>query len=216
MTGHYGLGEKLPTEQEICAHYGVSRTVVREAVAGLRAAGLVTSRRGSGVFVAANGEAKPMPLQLKNTESLPEVIDVLELRAPVEIEAARLAARRASPRQVEEIRRCHAAFESALLKGQETRMADFVFHQAIAAATNNNAFCTFLEQLGRQTIPRSKLEIASDNGAYASYLEQLLAEHAEIVAGIEQQDPDAAMRAMQKHLNGSLSRYMEISRTLTS
>src|SRR5271168_5441753 len=86
-------GAKLPTEQEMVAAMGVSRTVVREAVAALRAEGLVVTRQGVGAFVAA-APRRPFRIEGGELHSLREVIEVLELRTGVEIEAAGLAAER--------------------------------------------------------------------------------------------------------------------------
>src|SRR5436305_3000715 len=85
-------GAKLPTEQEMVAAMGVSRTVVREAVAALRAQGLVVTRQGSGAFVAPDMQSRPFRLAFDGPPSIAEVLDVMELRAGVEVEAAALAA----------------------------------------------------------------------------------------------------------------------------
>src|SRR5262249_41120942 len=88
-------GAKLPTEQEMGTAMGVSRTVVREAVAALRAQGLVVTRQGAGAFVAPDAESRPFRLSFDGLPSIAEVLDVMELRASVEVEAAGLAAARA-------------------------------------------------------------------------------------------------------------------------
>src|SRR6201990_2294909 len=87
-------GSRLPTEQEMIAATGVSRTVVREAVAALRADGLVVTRQGVGAFVADNA-SRPFRVDFDESSSLGEVLNVMELRAGVEIESAGLAAERA-------------------------------------------------------------------------------------------------------------------------
>src|SRR5271168_1745285 len=94
-SGRLAPGSRLPTEQEMIATTGVSRTVVREAVAALRAEGLVVTRQGVGAFVAA-APRRPFRIEGGELHSLREVIEVMELRTGVEIEAAGLAAERAS------------------------------------------------------------------------------------------------------------------------
>lgn len=212
--GQYGPGDKLPTESAIGAKYGVSRTVVREALAGLRAAGIVVSRRGSGVFVAERA-AQAMPtLALDDwPRKVPDVVNALELRASVEVQAARLAASRASIGQIEEIYELHRAFARKIAAGTEASGDDFAFHRGIARATNNAYFDRFLEQLGPRTIPRNELGIARGTDAYGAYMEQLEAEHRTILEAIESRSPDAASAAMEAHLIGSLSRYRDLSRT---
>src|SRR5215813_12300794 len=87
-------GARLPTEQQMAAAMGVSRTVVREAVAALRAEGVVMTRQGAGAFVASEIGRRPFRLAVEGLPSLRDVIDVMELRQAVEIEAAALAAAR--------------------------------------------------------------------------------------------------------------------------
>src|SRR5215217_5801019 len=93
-SGKLPTGARLPTEQEMIAATGVSRTVVREAVAALRAEGLVVTRQGAGVFVAEGGR-RPFRIEPADLNSLREVLQVMELRTGIEIEAAGLAAERA-------------------------------------------------------------------------------------------------------------------------
>src|SRR6266702_7953242 len=94
-SGRIPPGSRLPTEQEMIATTGVSRTVVREAVAALRAEGLVITRQGVGAFVTANPR-RPFRLEGGELDELREVIGVMELRTGVEVEAAGIAAERGS------------------------------------------------------------------------------------------------------------------------
>src|SRR5215510_7910706 len=97
-SGKIPPGSRLPTEQELIAATGVSRTVVREAVAALRADGLVITRQGVGAFVPQN--ARP-PLRIEFDQlSLRAVLDVMELRTGIEIEAAGLAGAAAQDRRM--------------------------------------------------------------------------------------------------------------------
>src|ERR1700720_3312974 len=93
--GKLAPGSRLPTEQEMIAATGVSRTVVREAVAALRAEGLLITRQGAGAFVAEGGR-RPFRINAGELRSLREVIEVMELRTGIEIESAGLAAERAA------------------------------------------------------------------------------------------------------------------------
>jgi DNA-binding FadR family transcriptional regulator len=205
-------GDRLPPEPALIARFGVSRTVVREAVAALRADGLVESRQGAGVFVR---EAPPAPEGLSLltgvSRRLPDIIETLELRAAVEIEAAGLAAERASPAQEAEIEAELARFTAAMAAGEPTEAADFAFHRAVARATNNARFEEFLAFLGRRTIPRAELRAAG--GMPAEGLDaRIVAEHRAVADAIAARDPAAARRAMRAHLVGSLDRYRALSR----
>jgi len=73
-------GARLPTEQQMAGAMGVSRTVVREAVAALRAEGLVTTRQGAGAFVAAEVGRRPFRLAVGGLPSVAEVLEIMELR----------------------------------------------------------------------------------------------------------------------------------------
>ena len=92
LSGELSPGARLPTEQEMVAAMGVSRTVVREAIAALRAEGLVTTRQGAGAFVAEDAGRRPFRLALGGLPSVAEALDIMELRQSVEVEAAALAA----------------------------------------------------------------------------------------------------------------------------
>src|SRR6186713_1689209 len=94
LSGKLAPGSRLPTEQEMIAATGVSRTVVREAVAALRSEGLVVTRQGVGAFVADTAQ-RPFRLEVDGLRSAREAMQVMELRMGVEIEAAGLAAERA-------------------------------------------------------------------------------------------------------------------------
>jgi DNA-binding transcriptional regulator YhcF (GntR family) len=85
-------GDKLPSEQELIEQFGVSRTVVREAISSLRAAGLVATQQGVGAFVQAAAASQPFRIDENSLDLIKEVINVVELRIGLEAEAAALAA----------------------------------------------------------------------------------------------------------------------------
>lgn len=124
-SGRYALGTKLPTEHELIAAFGVSRTVVREAIAALRARGLLTTRQGSGVFVSSISDKVPYGIDPEGLGSLAKVIEVMELRMAVEIEAAALASKRASKRQVAVMAQALDVFRKAIRDGETAVKEDF-------------------------------------------------------------------------------------------
>ena len=204
-------GDRLPTEPELIARFGVSRTVVREAVAELRADGLVDSRHGVGVFVRAPRPAREgLSLLTGSAARISDIIETLELRAAVEIEAAGLAARRASPAQEAEIEAALADFAAAMRAGEPTEAADFAFHRAVARAANNARFEEFLAYLGERTIPRAKLREAG--GAAPTRDAQIVAEHEAVARAVAARDVAGARAAMRAHLLGSLERYRALAR----
>jgi GntR family transcriptional regulator, transcriptional repressor for pyruvate dehydrogenase complex len=199
---------RLPTEGRLMAEFGVSRTVVREALSHLQASGLVRTRHGIGSFVAgigASGDAfRIVPEQL---ETLRDVIALLELRIGVETEAAGLAAQRRSAENLGAMRQALDEIASAVEAGQDAVAADFRFHSEIARATQNEHFAGLLATLGQRIIPRARLEAgAAADPERLAYLRRVNAEHESIYDAIAAGDADAARAAMRTHLANSRER----------
>ena len=91
-SGQYKRGERLPTEQDMIGEFNVSRTVVREAIANLKAKGLVHTQQGIGAFVLKDIPSAPFRIEEDNLEIIEEILSVMELRISIELEAAALAA----------------------------------------------------------------------------------------------------------------------------
>jgi DNA-binding FadR family transcriptional regulator len=213
-SGKLAAGARLPTEQELIAAAGVSRTVVREAVAALRAEGLVTTRQGVGAFVAQSPR-RPFRIDGSGLGSLREVIAVMELRTGIEIEAAGLAAERASAASVRRIADAYRAIDRAIGRGDSAVDEDFALHCRIAEATDNPQFLRFLEYLGRFIIPRQTIRVAAGSPqARHAYLTRLQAEHRDIVQAIRAHAVQRARAAMRRHLVNSRKRYQKLAATL--
>jgi DNA-binding FadR family transcriptional regulator len=142
---------------------------------------------------------------------LREVLNVLELRTGVEIEAAGLAAERASPAQRRKIADKYQAIESAVARGGHAVDEDFAFHCAIADATGNPQFRRFLEYLGRFIIPRGTMWEKQRPESARARLEIFQREHRQIVQAIEKRVPAEARAAMQRHLANSRARYEKMA-----
>jgi DNA-binding FadR family transcriptional regulator len=197
-------GEKLPTESVIMEMHGVSRTVVREAISHLQAAGLVQTRHGIGTFVL---EPQPANLFAADTiRTIGDVLSILELRISLETEAAWLAASRRSDEQVQHmdaaLRRIMAATDRA-----GAVESDKAFHLLIAQATGNRYFVDILSDLGNTIIPRARLDsaqLAHDDPV--AYQERVNREHDDIYNAILRRDAEAARAAMRTHLSNSRER----------
>ena len=211
-SGRIPRGGQLPTEQELTAAFGVSRTVVREAVAVLRAEGLVEARQGSGVFVTTDVQRRPFRIDPEELGSLDAVLDVMELRTGIEIEAAGIAADRIDAAGRNRIAHALAAIDGALAKGEPAIDEDFAFHQAIAEATGNPHFKRFLEFLGRFLIPRQSIRVDLKRGEdLRTYLERIQGEHRQIAAAVNQGNVAGARRAMRRHMMNSRRRYQAMA-----
>ncbi|MFC4947792.1 FadR/GntR family transcriptional regulator [Pseudonocardia sp. GCM10023141] len=135
-TGEWPVGSKIPAEPELVAALGVGRNTVREAVRALEHAGLLEPRRGDGTYVRA---ASDLGAALLRRARRSTVLDVLDVRASLERDAAATAALCRTPADVVAIRAAVAARRSATTGGDRTRFvaADLDFHRAVIAATGN-------------------------------------------------------------------------------
>lgn len=206
--GEFGPGEKLPTESQLTVHFGVSRTVVREAIAALAADGTVQPRQGAGVFVMANAASAFSSIGAETSNKISVALNVLEVRMGIEIESAGLAAQRASASQIAAIQEAWNEFGRLLKVGNPTGKTDFAFHRAIAVSTNNPFYLEVLDALGSRTIP---CDVASPWGTESvltyEYQAGLHEEHKTIMRAIAAKDPEAAREAMRQHLSRSQDRY---------
>lgn len=211
-SGRFAPGERLPTEQELTRAARVSRTVVREAVAALRAEGLVITRQGVGAFVSAAPQQAPFRINPDQLQSLDDILNVMELRLGVEIESAGLAAERATRVQLRAIGAALEAIDRAGEGGKSAVDEDLALHRAIAEATGNPEFSRFLQFIGRHLIPRRIVSgLPESMGGTRAYLELLQEEHRKIHEAIRDRDPKAAREAMRRHLTRSLERYRKLA-----
>ena len=211
--GHRGAlapGHKLPTEAALMAEFGVSRTVVREALSHLQAARLVDTRHGVGTFVAAADDPALQPafrIGPEQLATLQDVVAVLELRIGVETEAAGLAAQRRGEDNLRVMRQALAEFAAAIDAGSDAVAVDYGLHLEIAKATQNSHFAELLSTLGSRIIPRARLDPAQAlSPERLAYLKRVHSEHESIVDAIAARDADAARAAMRTHLANSRER----------
>ena len=200
-------GDKLPTESEIMRILGVSRTVVREAISHMQAAGLVETRHGIGTFVLEPAPAHTLGIDPNTVITMRDVLAILELRISLETEAAGLAASRRSEAQLQQLRAALDAFQASARAGGETVPSDMQFHLLIAQASGNRYFHDILSHLGTNIIPRSRLnsaKLAQDDPAV--YMERVIHEHEDIFNAIARQDPESARAAIRTHLSNSRER----------
>ena len=211
-SGRLAAGARLPTEEELSRAARVSRTVVREAVAALRAEGLVVTRQGVGAFVSAEPQRAPFRIEPERLQTLADILNVMELRLGVEIESAGLAAERATRPQVRAIGAALEGIERAADSGKSAIDEDLAFHRAIAEGTGNPEFARFLQFIGRHLIPRRTVSgLPARMGGERAYLALIQEEHRRIYAAIESRDARAARDAMRRHLTRSLERYRKFA-----
>ena len=204
--GHLQPGEKLPTGQELARRFGVSLTVVREAISSLRSEGLVETRQGSGAFICRS--ARQRPFRIESTGASASAVgpeQIFELRTGIEMQAAALAAERGTASQHRAIRKALDGMKDAVAEGRDGVAEDVLLHRRIAEAAGNMLFSTFLDFLGehiRDSIAVSRL----DASVWLEQQQHVMDEHAAIVDAIFRRDATAARRAAEMHMANCLGR----------
>ena len=192
-------GDRLPTEQQLAVAHGVSRTVVREAVHQLKSKALVTSRQGSGVFVAQPPAHAALAFDPAVLASVQAVVHVVEVRRVLEGEIAALAAERATRSQIAELRRALKAIDAAVADGGNGVAEDLAFHRVIGEATGNPQFrllIGFLEQYLREGMRITR----GNESRRSDFMQAVQQEHHAIVEAIAARDPAAARLHATQHL----------------
>jgi DNA-binding FadR family transcriptional regulator len=209
-SGAFEPGQKLPTESEIVGEQGVSRTVVREAISKLQAAGRVATRHGIGTFVLDNINKSDFGIKAGSVTTIRDVLAMLELRMSIETEAAALAAIRHREEHLHEMRKALDSFRDHLGSGKPTVGPDFQFHLAIARATGNDYFWNILNHLGSSVIPRSRFPINERQPHEREYLARISNEHEDAYDAVARRDPEAARAAIRNHLGNSRERMRRV------
>ncbi|MDD5298433.1 MAG: FadR/GntR family transcriptional regulator [Rhodocyclaceae bacterium] len=203
-SGAYAPGEQLPTEKLLAANFDVSRAVIREAVARLKADGLIESRQGSGAFVAAR--PKSLNFKIAETDEARQTLaHVMELRALVEMTVSELAARRRSPEDLDAMRAHLSSMDEALRTDGDGSDADDGFHAAIAAATHNPLVQRFVEFLGQHFSESRRLTWMGDCRAAGSSA-RAQEEHWRLFQAIAAGQSASARRLAFAHLSGAARR----------
>jgi len=204
--GRLKLGDRLPTEQFLAESFGVSRNVVREAIAQLRSAGVVHSRQGLGTVVGLGHAEAARPSDLMAVTDPSHFHHVYELRAIIEMQGAALAARRGDAEQLAAISTTLERLEEAERWESEGAELDLEFHLAVARASANPYIVEtigFLSGKMRETI----LATRQRSGGIVGEVKALtISEHASIRDAISMRDPDAARDAMARHIRNAAAR----------
>ena len=204
--GHYMPGEKLPSEQQLATTYGVSRPIVREAIGRLKHDGLVTSRQGSGAFVAESGAASVFRLDVANFKDRQEIESLIELLMAIESSATELAAQRRTEQDLIALGHQLEAMQGAIERGDSGVDEDVAFHRAIVEATKNPFFMdlsTFLDRRVRHFIRTARANTAK---LQTGHLMAVQDEHRNIFNAIRDKDAQGARHAAESHLKKAAQR----------
>ncbi|CAN5244715.1 FCD domain-containing protein [soil metagenome] len=202
--GRLAAGVKLPTEVALAEQFGVSRTVVREAVSRLKSLDLVDSRQGSGMYVREAGFA-PLSFDARHAGSQSAVVQMVELRRALEAEVAALAAERRDAYDVRRIRQAIANLAAAVAAGGDGVAEDLAFHRSIADAARNPFLLDTLQYLSQYLTGVTRLTWANE-ARRVDFATEVADEHREIVDAIEAGDAARARLAAAGHMNNAIRR----------
>ncbi|MBE3637637.1 FadR/GntR family transcriptional regulator [Mangrovicoccus algicola] len=198
LGGTFAEGDKLPSEQELCAAFGVSRPVAREAMTRLQADGLVRTHQGVGSFVNRRPSARLG--EFASSAEISDYLRSLEARILLETEAARLAALRRSPAQLEAIRRSHATLKDCAARGAHGWAEDMAFHDAILEAAGNEYFPLLMQTIRNSVVPAMAVGLDLGRERAPDQRRRVIEEHGSILGAIMAQDADGAAAYMRYHL----------------
>lgn len=197
-------GDRLPSERELAARFGVGRMTLRRALAVLQQEGYLVARRGAagGTFVTSLDEAAARWRQ-RMREDLPAVEDLHEFRTAVETHVARLAARR---RTDEHLARMQASLDGLgdVADRAHFRQLDNDFHRALTDAAGSARLEASVAAC------RAELFGMTDDLDWDELIATLRDEHGAVLAAVASGDADAAARAMEQHLASSRATLMQI------
>lgn len=210
VSGGLAVGAQLPSENEICEQFGVSRPVVREALLRLKADGLVATQQGRGSFVIHQPVDRVR--SFAQAQDVAGYLRCLEVRIALEGDAARLAAQRRTDEQMETIATAHKRFSDSAEEGRLDPDIDLAFHSRIAEASGNSFYLDVLEAIHESIIGFMRLTLNLTRTGSKQRTQRVVDEHAAIVSAVREQDAERARVAMQFHLTQARQRLIDRTR----
>jgi len=202
--GRIAPGERLPTENLLAKTFGVSRSVVREAIAQLRNEGLVETRQGVGAFATEIERRQSIRIEQDDLSDRTSFRSLFQLRRPLEIEAAGLAAIHHTVDDLARLDKALADMTGAQKWTEQGIVADLLFHRAVAMATQNEYFLLFIGFIAERI--SLAINAARETALLEEIVEVTIAEHMAIRDAIATRNPQLAKSAMEVHLAGAASR----------
>ena len=201
-------GQRLPTEQELGAQFGVSRNVVREAIARLKLTGLVETRHGVGTFVCADLAMRPFEVSHDDLMDLAQLIHVHQLRVEIESGAAAIAATHRTKAQLDTLQLALKRVEQSSADWQAAAHNAVDFHLAVAHAANNPYFVRIMGHLSH--VIHNAVRTFRFRNTGTPRIDEIGNEHELIVDAIARQDSAGARQAMRTHLDNAMARYRKL------
>ena len=204
ISGSLPAGTLLSREDMLSGELGVSRTVLREALARLRHDGLIESKKGTGSRVLQYQQ--PTIFQITPLHSIAELQACYEFRYGVEPDIAALAAERADELEIRRIENCAREMEAVVSSGNLGAEQDLAFHAAIATAAKNAYYIQTIAAIAGPVEVGLRVASALTPAPSHERLSATISEHQAIVDAIRNGDPAAARDAMQRHIKASRER----------
>ncbi len=216
VDGFLQPGEKIPSERQLCERLNASRPVVREAIKELRGRGVIHTVHGKGSFVSnfLENSSETNTLNKVYDDHPRMLFDLLEVRELLEGQAAKLAAERATEKDLYRITKAFNTMDEAYANNAEMLDAaqlDHEFHRSIYAASHNPVLIHTLQNL-MQLIQNSVVVTVSNLYHHERSRQQIQAYHRLIFNAIIDRKPDSAARAAMDHVRDKRDRILEIER----
>ena len=206
--GKLKSGDKLPTEAQLVAQFGVSRTVVREALSRLKSLGLIESQQGSGIYVSQQNSFQPLNFDMKHAASREAVIQIVEVRRALEAECAALAATKRTASDIKAIQNALTRLDKAVARGEDGVAEDVQFHRAIATAAGNPFLISTLDYLAQFLREGTRVTRANE-ARREDFANAVRNEHLAIAQAIESGDSKQAHRAATLHMKNAAKRIQQ-------
>lgn len=195
-------GDKLPSERDLAALFGMSRSAVRESLIRLDTLRIVESRPKSGVYLQPYGAERSIEAMVLFTETntpltAAEVSQSVELRSVLESEAMRLACLRRTQDDLDSLQQILRDSAAAIARGETLAELDPMFHKAIVAATKNDVLLRFINVFYRMSRKRRQIYFQAPLQSKRSH-----AQHLQLYAAIEAQDAELGQQVLRRHLKG--------------
>ncbi len=204
-SGRLAAESRLPTEQQLAEQLNVSRSVVREAVAQLKADGVLIARRGLGSYISQTPSGTVFRFPGSQGRK-PDLVQMFEMRLWIETQAAAIAARRRDADDLARMASALGTMENPRSDFATASAADVAFHRAIAEASKNDYFVAFHDFLGGQLA--AARQPAWENSATPAVggSADALREHRALYQAIADGDRQAAAGCAEAHLRASAKR----------
>ncbi|MCV0423854.1 MAG: FadR family transcriptional regulator [Roseibium sp.] len=202
--GELKPGDALPTEHSLAQTFGVSRNVVREAIARLRSDGIIESRQGRGAVVKPVCERETFRVDIRALGKSDNLADLFELRGLLEIEAAGLAAERRSDADLVVLQTAIADMEGQQEFDEKRLEADATFHRALGKASGNTYLSTIIDYISSRL--KETTQATSEIYTRDDLLDVTISEHRKILYAVEAGSRSSARVAMAAHIQGAAER----------